>query len=107
MAAIETIPHKRGDSFVVEATLEDEATGERIPLDDFVITSQVCTAAGERFDLVVAKSNEAGAYQVTAPAEQTAEWPAGPLTWDIQYRLGDQVVSTETCRILVRPDVTR
>lgn len=102
-----TIPMKRGDTFVVDATVQQDGSPQ--DLTGWAIRSQVRNGSTLLSDLVVDVVDvEGGRYRITCPASATQLWPAKPLWCDIEYTLpSGQVVSTETFTIDVKADVTR
>jgi len=102
------IRHKRGDTFFAHCTYADDAD-KPLPLIGITVTSAVRSISGILKALTVTPANQAtkpGEFDVVATAAETASWPAGPLSWDVQYEEAGYVFSSETHRILVVEDVT-
>ena len=101
-------PVKRGDTFAVGCLA---FTADRIPQDltDVEIQSQIRrgTASSKLQDLTVTKAD-----QSTNPGEfslvsmSTDDWPIGTCYCDIQFVLGEVVISSETIEITVLRDIT-
>lgn len=102
-----TIPLKRGDTFLLEATAQMDGAPQ--DLTGWAIRSQVRNGANLVEELDVAHTDrQAGRYRLACPASATQEWPTKPLDCDIEYTSpSGQVVSTETFKIDVKADVTR
>jgi hypothetical protein len=97
---------KRGDTFVVEATLSQGGAPQ--DLSGWSIRSQVRRGSRLVADLAVEYVDRAaGVYRLSAP-EGTTEWPLGTLRSDIEYTMpGGAVASTETFEFECIEDVTR
>lgn len=96
----EKIRFKRGDTFSLFCSVEDDITGWQIASqvrhgDSFVVNLDV--------EIVDA---EAGSYRLVCA--DTTDWPARQLSWDIEYTLPDGLIrSTDTILIDCQADVTR
>lgn len=97
---------KRGDTFVVEATLMQD--GQPQDLTGWTIRSQVRQGGRLIADLAVEYVDRAaGVYRLSAP-EGTAAWAVGLLRSDIEYTMpSGQIASTETFDLECVEDVTR
>ena len=102
-----TIPLKRGDTFLLEATSQQGGTPQ--DLTGWAIRSQVRNGSNLVAELEVSFTDrEAGSYRLACPASATQEWPVKALDCDIEYTSpAGQVVSTDTFKIDVKADVTR
>lgn len=100
-----TIPFKRGDTFLVEGSVSDNAVP--VDLTGWTIRSQVRNGEALVADLGVTITNAAaGQYQLTK--NDTTSWPVKDLSCDIEYTTDSgQIVSTETFTISCKADVTR
>ena len=103
-----TITHKRGDTFELSATLENE--GVAVDITNFTITSQIRQADDTLLQALTVTKTDAvnGAFTLSATAAQTETW--GPATYesDIEFiEGGGEVNSSETFRIAVIKDITR
>ena len=102
-----SIPFKRGDTFLVEAT----ATAASVPQDltGWSIRSQVRQGSTLVADLSVEYTNRpSGVFRLSAPPALTQSWPVKVLSCDIEYTTASgQVVSTETFEIDCKGDVTQ
>jgi hypothetical protein len=105
MAAIK---HKRGDSFELACTLENE--GVAVNITNITITSQ---ARGDDDALLqqmtVTKTNSAnGEFAVSATATQTESWGVGTYDCDIEFQESSgEINSSQTFQISVIKDITR
>lgn len=102
-----TIPLKRGDTFVLEATAQQNGSPQ--DLTGWAIRSQVRNGSNLVAEMDVSYTDrEAGRYRLACPASATQDWPVKALDCDIEYTSpAGQVVSTETFKIDVKADVTR
>jgi hypothetical protein len=103
-----TITHKRGDTFVLSATLEN--SGNPVDITNFTITSQVRDVADELLQAltVTVTDANAGAFTVSATPAQTETWDVKTYVCDIEFvEVGGEVNSTETFEINVLKDITR
>lgn len=103
-----TITHKRGDTFELSCTLENE--GVAVDITNFTITSQIRATDDTLLQaLTVTKTDSAaGAFTLTATAAQTEAW--GPATYDADIEFiegGGEVNSSQTFTIAVIKDITR
>lgn len=108
MAAVLT--HKRGDRFSNRVTWRDSA-GAAIALGA-APRAQIRDGQDSLVqELTVTLEPQSGAtvgqFVMSATAAQTALWPAGTLSCDIQRQAPDPEESSETFAIRVLPDVTR
>jgi hypothetical protein len=105
-----TFLHRQGDTFEAVCDYVD-AAGEGVDLDaeEILVASQVRRRNGRLVAaLTVLKADQAeqpGRFSLLAP--DTASWPAEVLTWDVEFRQGGRIASTEVMQIHVQPDVTR
>lgn len=98
---------KRGDtlSFVVRRKTE---TGEPMTGEALKLKSQI----RDKFDKLVAvftitETEIPGDYLLVVPAENTKAFPLGTVYFDVEYRDGNIVTSSDTMEIAVTKDVTR
>jgi hypothetical protein len=99
---MESIPHKRGDTFLLTCTTD-------VPLTGYAIASQV---RDKSFKLIsqltvdITQTTPTGIYTLSLPSG-TSSWPVGTLECDVQYtNNAGVIVSTETFEINVIRDVT-
>ena len=91
---------KRGDTFT--------ALCQRVDVDitNTTIRSQLRLGSW-RYDLTVTKTDSAnGEFTLSAPAADTARWPVGTASWDIEYTDSGSVYSTDTTTLTITEDVT-
>jgi hypothetical protein len=103
-----TITHKRGDTFELSCTLENE--GVAVDITNFTITSQVRATDDTLLQaLTVTKTDAAaGAFTLTATAAQTEAWVPASYDADIEFiEGGGEVNSSQTFTIAVIKDITR
>lgn len=103
-----TITHKRGDTFELSATLENQ--GVAVDITNFTITSQVRQSDDALLqDLTVTKTDAAkGAFTLSATPAQTETWDVQPYDCDIEFiDGGGEVNSSNTFVISVLKDITR
>ncbi len=102
-----TISLKRGDTFLVQATAQQDGSPQ--DLTGWTIRSQVRNGSSLVAELSVIYTNPgAGQYRLTCPASVTHNWPIKLLDCDVEYTSpAGQVISTETFKIDVKADVTR
>lgn len=102
-----TITHKRGDTFVLSCTLENE--GNPVDITSFTITSQIrdtLDAVLQSLTVTVTDA-AAGAFDLSATAAQTETWGVQSYLCDIEFVDGGEVNSSETFTINVLKDITR
>lgn len=97
---------KRGDTFVVEATLAQD--GQPQDMTGWSIRSQVRRGNRLVAELAVEYVDRAsGVFRLSVP-EGTSDWPIDTLRSDIEYTMpGGQIASTETFEFECVEDVTR
>jgi hypothetical protein len=103
-----TITHKRGDTFELSCTLENE--GSSVDITNFTITSQIRQSDDTLLQaLTVAKTDAAnGAFTLSATAAETETWAAANYECDIEFvDGGGEVNSSQTFTISVLKDITR
>lgn len=93
---------KRGDTFILEATVNDDITG-------WNIKSQVRQGTHLVADLIVTVLSATPTSSVYSLfLEDTTDWPVDRLMCDIQYTTDEgQIISTETFTIEVQKDITQ
>ncbi len=103
-----TITHKRGDTFELSCTLENE--GNPVDITNFTITAQVRQADDTLLQaLTVTKTDAAnGAFTLGATSTETEGWEVLQYQCDIEFiEVGGEVNSSETFTINVIKDITR
>lgn len=103
-----TITHKRGDTFELACTLENE--GNAVDITNFTITSQIRGSDDTLLQaLTVTKTDaEAGVFTLGATATQTEAWDPAIYEADIEFiEGGGEVNSSQTFTIAVIKDITR
>jgi len=103
-----TITHKRGDTFELSCTLENE--GNPVDITNFTITAQVRQADDTLLQaLTVTKTDAAnGAFTLGATSTETEGWEVLQYQCDIEFIEGSgEVNSSETFTINVIKDITR
>ena len=108
---METIKHKRGDTYSLQCTYTD-AAGAAIDLTGYTINSKardedgvllfsVTTGAG-----ITVTDAAAGQFTLQVEATATDDWEPALYAQDIEYVLAGVVKSSETFYINVIADVT-
>lgn len=103
-----TITHKRGDTFELSATLENEGTA--VDITNFTITSQLRQLDDTLLQALTVTKTDAvnGAFTLSATATQTESWAVQNYDCDIEFVEGSgEVNSSETLTISVIKDITR
>ena len=103
-----TITHKRGDTFELSCTIENE--GVAVDITNFTITSQVRGSDDVLLQaLTVTKTDAgAGAFTLSATSTQTESWGIQTYLCDIEFiESGGEVNSSQTFEISVIKDITR
>ena len=103
-----TITTKRGDTFELSGTLENQ--GNAVDITDFTITSQIRAADDTLLQAltVTILDASAGAFTLSATPAQTETWSVQNYECDIEFIDGtSEVNSTETFTISVLKDITR
>lgn len=103
-----TVTHKRGDTFELSCTLEND--GVAVDITNFTITSQVRTVDDALLQaLTVTKTDAvAGAFALSATSLQTETWVPATYEADIEFiEGGGEVNSSQTFTIAVIKDITR
>ena len=103
-----TITHKRGDTFELSCTLENE--GNAVDITNFTIACQVRAADDTLLQaLTVTKTNAVGGvFTLGATAAQTESWDVAQYQTDIEFiEVGGEVNSSETFVLNVTKDITR
>lgn len=102
------ITHKRGDTFEITLTLENQ--GNAVDITLFTIACQVRDQDDVLVQaLAVAKTDPTnGVFTLTATDTETASWPLLKLEADVEFIEPDTTVSSsETFNIQVIKDITR
>lgn len=103
-----TITHKRGDTFELSCTLENE--GNAVDITNFTIACQVRAADDTLLQaLTVTKTNAVGGvFTLGATATETETWGVAQYVADIEFiEVAGEVNSSETFTINVIKDITR
>lgn len=103
-----TITHKRGDTFELSATLENE--GNPVDITNFTIASQVRDTDDVVLQALTVTKTDApnGAFTLGATSTQTESWGVQQYQCDIEFiEAGGEVNSSETFAINVIKDITR
>lgn len=105
-----TLSHKRGDRFSKRCTWRD-STGTAVALGA-APRAQLRDGADELVqEFTVTLETQSGAtvgvFTLSATAAQTAAWPVGSLSCDIERQAPDPIESSGTFVVRVTPDVTR
>lgn len=103
-----TITHKRGDTFELSSTVENE--GVAVDITNWTISSQARDEDDAVLQTFTVTKTDAinGAFTITATAAQTELWGLGNYSMDIEFidASGD-VNSSETFTLSVLRDITR
>lgn len=103
-----TITHKRGDTFELSCTLENE--GVAVDITNFTITAQVRELDDTLLQALTVTKTDAvnGAFTLTATSAQTETWDPATYESDIEFiEGGGEVNSSQTFTIAVVKDITR
>jgi len=103
-----TINHKRGDTFELSSTLENE--GNPVDITNFTITSQIRSPDDSLLQALTVTVTDAvnGAFTLSATPAQTETWDNIQYLSDIEFvDGGGEVNSSETFTINVIKDITR
>jgi len=103
-----TISHKRGDTFFLSSSLEQD--GNPIDISTWIISCQARKTDDTLVqDFTVTVTDAAsGDFTISATDAETELWPIGTLEVDIEFiEAGPVVSSTETFFISVVKDITR
>lgn len=103
-----TINHKRGDTFELSCTLENE--GNPVDITNFTITSQIRSPDDSLLQALTVTVTDAanGAFTLSATPAQTETWDIIQYLSDIEFvNASGEVNSSETFTINVIKDITR
>ncbi len=103
-----TFIHKRGDTFALASSVENE--GVAVDITNWTIESQVRQVDDTLVqNLTVTVTDAAnGLFTISATALETESWPVANLFCDIEFtEVSGEVNSTETFTISVQKDITR
>jgi len=102
---MQSVPHKRGDTFLFNAVLTD--AGVPVDITNIDIRCQIRDKDTLVATAVVTKAvpNSDGAFSLRV--SDTTAWPIKTLLSDIEYTINGQIISTETFEIPVTKDITR
>ena len=102
------ISHKRGDTFEISCTLEDE--GVPVDLTNFTIASQIRDSSDNLLQPLTVTVTDAvnGEFSLSATPAETETWDVEQYQCDIEFvEGGGEVNSSETFTINVIKDITR
>lgn len=94
---MEYLIHKRGTTWRAWFTLP-----ELVSTYDRVSAGWVCGRQSGAFEVRLGSTNR---VELTAPADDTAEWPLGVLNCAISYGIGVEAVETHNFEIYVSREV--
>ena len=103
-----TITHKRGDTFELSCTLENE--GVAVDITNFTITSQLRLPDDTLLQALTVTVTDAaaGAFTLSATSNETEGWGVASYQCDIEFIEGSgEVNSSETFVLNVIKDITR
>lgn len=103
-----TVTHKRGDTFELSCTLEND--GVAVDITNFTITSQVRTVDDALLQALTVTKTDAvgGAFTLTATSAETETWNPATYDADIEFiEFSGEVNSSQTFTIAVIKDITR
>jgi len=103
-----TITHKRGDTFELSCTLENQ--GVAVDITNFTITSQLRLSDDTLLQAltVTVIDAAAGAFKLGATAAETEGWGIASYECDIEFVEGSgEVNSSQTFVVSVIKDITR
>jgi len=102
-----TITHKRGDTFELSCTLENE--GNIVDITNFTITSQLRLPDDTLLQALTVTVTDAaaGAFTLSATATETEGWDVASYQCDIEFIDDGEVNSSETFVLNVIKDITR
>lgn len=103
-----TITHKRGDTFALNCTVENQ--GVAVDITSWTITSQARAdddTVLQTFTVTITDA-AAGLFTVSATSTQAELWSLGNYSMDIEFvDPSNEVNSTETFTLSVLRDITR
>jgi len=100
--------HKRGDTFVLNSDVASD--GVAADITNWTISSQIRDMGDTIVQSLTVTVTDAvnGRLKLSATPAQTALWPIGKMSCDIEFTDGSGIVtSTETFTINVILDITR
>lgn len=103
-----TITHKRGDTFELSCTLENQ--GVPVDITNFTITSQLRLSDDTLLQALTVTVTDAaaGAFTLGATATETEGWGIASYECDIEFVEGSgEVNSSQTFTVNVLKDITR
>lgn len=103
-----TITHKRGDTFELLSTVENE--GVAVDITNWTIASQARADDDTVFHTFTVTKTDAvnGIFTISATSTQTEAWTLGSYAMDIEFTDGSgDVNSTETFTLTILRDITR
>ena len=102
------ITHKRGDTFQLTLTLENQ--GNAVDITNFTIASQIRDQDDQLVEALTVTKTDAsnGVFTLSATDTQTETWPIAKLDVDVEFiEPNNTVSSSETFNIQVIKDITR
>lgn len=107
MNSINGLSIKRGDtfSFIVKRTDSD---GNPLTGDEDKLRSYIRTVPNHKLigTFTITETEEPGNYLFSIPASITRTWNEGSAAFDIEYRDGNTVYSSENINVTILKDVT-
>jgi hypothetical protein len=103
-----TISHKRGDTFELTCSLENQ--GNDVDMTGWSIAAQLRKTDDTLVqDMTVTVTDAAaGEFKITAADTETDDWPIENLEIDVQFtEFSGNISSSETFTIAVIKDITR
>src|SRR6056297_930669 len=102
-----TITHKRGDTFELSCTLENQ--GVAVDITNFTITSQLRLSDDTLLQALTVTVTDAaaGAFTLSATSTETEVWDVAAYECDIEFIDDGEVNSSETFVLNVIKDITR
>lgn len=103
-----TISHKRGDTFELTCSLENQ--GNDVDITGWSVAAQLRKTDDTLVqDMTVTVTDAAvGEFQITADDTETDDWPIENLEIDVQFtESSGNISSSETFTIAVIKDITR
>lgn len=103
-----TITHKRGDTFELTCSLENQ--GNDVDITGWTVAAQLRKTDDTLVqNMTITVTNAAaGEFTISAPDTETDDWPIENLEIDVQFtESSGNISSSETFTIAVIKDITR